>query len=328
MMMKNIFFYIACLVVLLAGACQKDNAKFDASGVFEAREVVVSSQAAGQIIDWQIEEGVAVIADQVVGAIDCDELTLQKQQVEASKEALKQKRMDANPEIRVLERQITTQEAEISALQTQYTVLAKERDRMSTLVKQEAAPAKQLDDLQGQLDVLQKQITSAQSRVSVLWEQIHSAQRSTADRNRSIMSEESPLQSQIDRIENQITNCTVINPINGIVIAKYAEEFEVVGIAKPLYKVADLNEMTLRAYVTGDQLTSVKLGQQVRVLADEGQDDQRIYDGYISWISEKAEFTPKTIQTKNERANLVYAVKVSVKNDGYLRIGMYGEVDW
>ncbi|HLF64134.1 MAG TPA: HlyD family efflux transporter periplasmic adaptor subunit [Saprospiraceae bacterium] len=327
--MKNTFYCAATITFLFTvSACQKEDANFDASGVFEAREVVVSSQTAGQIIDWQIDEGVAVTADQVVGNIDCDDLALLKAQIEASKEALKLKRLDATPEIRVLEKQIASQEAQILALQTQYAVLAKERDRLSTLIKQEAAPTKQLDDVQGQMDVLQKQIATAQSQVSVLKEQIRSSEHLTEDRNRGIMSENSPLQSQINRIENQITHCKVINPIDGIVIAKYAEEYEVVGIAKPLYKVADLSEMILRAYVTGDQLASVKLSQQVKVLVDNGQTDQRTYDGTISWISEKAEFTPKTIQTKNERANLVYAVKVTVKSDGYLRIGMYGEIDW
>ncbi len=328
-MMKYLCYYVVPISILLSGsACQKKHSGFDASGVFEAHEVVVSSQVAGQIMDWQIDEGVSVKADQVVGNIDCDDLNLQKAQVEASREALKEKRLNVIPEIRVLEKQITTQEAEISAMQTQYAVLSKERDRLSTLVKQDAAPAKQLDDMQGQMDVLQKQVLAAQSRVSVLRQQIESSDRTAEARNRGIMSEESPLQSQINRIENQITHCKVINPINGTVIAKYIEEYEVVAVAKPLYKVADLNEMILRAYVTGDQLTSVKLGQQVKVFADEGEDDQRTYDGTISWISDKAEFTPKTIQTKNERANLVYAVKVTVKNDGYLRIGMYGEIDW
>jgi HlyD family secretion protein len=141
------------------------------------------------------------------------------------------------------------------------------------------------------------------------------------------MSEEAPLDAQIDRIENQVANCMVINPLDGIVIASYVEQFETVTLSKPLYKIADLDEMTLRAYLTGDQLTNVRLGRQVRVMVDAGDNPDKAYDGIVSWISEKAEFTPKTIQTKNERANLVYAVKVKVKNDGYLRIGMYGEVD-
>jgi HlyD family secretion protein len=254
-------------------------------------------------------------------------MTLQKTQVEASKESLKSKRLDAGPEIDVLSKQLATQEAQIAALQTQFAVLAKEKDRISALVNKEAAPTKQLDDIQGQIDVLQKQITTAQTQINVLREQMRAAERTTATRNRGIMSEESPLEAQIDRIENLIENCTIINPLRGVVIAKYAEQYETVTLSKPLYKVADLNEMTLRAYLTGDQLTLVKLGQQVKVMVDAGNKEYKAYDGSVSWIAEKAEFTPKTIQTKNERANLVYAVKVTVRNDGYLRIGMYGEID-
>jgi HlyD family secretion protein len=316
--------------ILLLGvfaSCQKTDPNFAGSGVFEAQEIIVSALGTGQILEFQIEEGTSVEADIAVGRLDCDDLALQKSQVEASKAALKLRRVEARPETAVLRKQIATQRDQITTLQTQSDVVKKERDRMKKLVDQDAAPSKQLDDTQGQLDVMQRQIATAQSQLNVLEEQIRSSEQSTSMKNRSIMSEDDPLQSQIARIENQIDNCTIVNPISGTVIAKYAEPFEFIAVGKPLYKVADLSEMTLRAYISGDQLTQMQIGQKVNVKVDDTNDGLKTYDGVVSWIAEKAEFTPKTIQTKDERANLVYAIKVRVKNDGFLRIGMYGELE-
>jgi HlyD family secretion protein len=194
-----------------------------------------------------------------------------------------------------------------------------ERDRTERLVKADAATGKQLDDLNAQVDVLQKQMDVTQQQIAV--------QRSNiATQNRSILSESAPLQKQAAQVEEQISKARVVNPVSGTVITKYAEQGEVTAPGKALYKIANLSTLTLRAYITGAQLSQLKLGQQVKVLVDNGADQYRTYSGTIYWISDKAEFTPKTIQTKEERANLVYAVKVRVKNDGYLKIGMYGEV--
>ncbi len=325
--MQTTHYYLTALLFLTI-ACGKDNPDFEGSGVFEAHEVVVSAQVGGQITDLQIEEGTEVRAEQTIGHIDCEDFNLQKAQVEASKEALVLKKVEALPEIYIIQKQIVTQEAQVVTLETQLRVLTKERDRLANLVTLESAPTKQLDDAQGQVDILEKQLSVARAQLNVLHQQIESAKESAQMKNRNIMSEDLPMQAQINRIENQISNCDIINPIDGIVIAKYAEPYEIIGTGKPLYKVADLSEMTLRAYLSGDQLTSVKLNQEVSVLVDDGKDAYRTYPGVISWISDKAEFTPKTIQTKSERANLVYAVKVTVKNDGYLRIGMYGELDF
>ncbi len=320
-------FYLAA-VVITAFACGDNHETFEGSGVFEAHEVVVSAEVGGQMTDFQIDEGTPVQADQVVGHVDCQDLSLQKSQVEATKAALQLKQVEAFPETSVLEKQITTQEAQITILKTQADVVVTERDRVKKLVAQESAPSKQLDDIQGELDVLQKKIAAAETQLGVLQQQIRSAQQSSKMHNRSIMSEEGPLASQITRLDSQIEKCIVINPITGRVIAKYVEAHEFVTPGKPLYKVADLDHMILRAYLSGDQLTSVQLGQAVKVMVDDGKKNYKAYDGTISWIADKAEFTPKTIQTKDERANLVYAVKVDVKNDGFLRIGMYGELDF
>jgi len=230
--MQPRYYYLSALL-FSAFACGNENPGFDGSGVFEAHEVVVSAQVGGQITVLQIDEGIAVKADQVVGQIDCDDFALQKAQVEASKEALKLKRVEALPEIYIIQKQIVTQEAQITALQTQQAVLAKERDRVSKLVSLESAPSKQLDDVQGQMNVLEKQISVAQLQMSVLQQQITSAEKSTKTKNRSIMSEAEPMQAQINRIENQISNCEIINPIAGTIIAKYAEPHEVIGAGKP-----------------------------------------------------------------------------------------------
>jgi HlyD family secretion protein len=320
--------FLAFLAMLVIPACGGKHSPFEASGVFEAREIVVSALNNGQILELDLDEGASLTADQVVGHLDCEDLELQKRQIASSKDALSLKQVEARPETSVIQQQIITQQSQIAALQTQYDVLAKERDRLKPLVAEQAVPAKQLDDILGQMDVLNKQINSAREQVGVFEVQIKSSQRTASMRNRSIMSEDDPLQSQIDRVDNLIQNCTIVNPISGTVIAKYAEPFEFITTGKAIYKIADLSAMTLRAYLTGDQLATISLGQQVRVQVDDGKGAFKGYSGTISWISEKAEFTPKTIQTKNERANLVYAVKVNVKNDGYLRIGMYGELDF
>jgi len=325
-MLRPEYGLFALLIPLFA--CQNENTDFAGSGVFEAHEIIVSAEGNGLILEFRIEEGNSVLADSIVGHLDCKDLVLQKSQVEASREALKLKRVESNPETAIIQKQLQTQQNQIGALEVQYAVLIKDRDRIQKLVAQDAAPTKQLDDLQGNVDVMEKQISGARAQLAVLQQQIQSAERSASLKNRSIMSEDDPLQSQIARIENLIDNCTIVNPINGTVIAKYVEPFEFITAGKPLYKVADLGEMTLRAYLSGDQLTGIKLGDTVTVRVDAGSGEFRAYDAVISWIAGEAEFTPKTIQTKDERANLVYAVKVSVKNDGYLRIGMYGELDF
>jgi HlyD family secretion protein len=323
--MKNISisFFSGILVTL---GCTNETA-FDASGVFEAREVIVSSMAAGEILVLDIEEGSEVKAGELVGTIDCEDLKLYHAQVTASKAALHDKRTSAQPDIDVLQRQIELQKAEVAALEAEHTVLIRERDRQKRLVAQDAAPTKTLDDINGQIDVLENKLEGARLRITVLKEQIRSAEQSAAIRNRGVLSDTATLQSQLDRIAHQIEDCNIINPIDGNILAKYVETHEVVKPGEALYKIGDLNDMTLRAYVTSDQLASIQPGQNVKVLVDDGSNDYRTYEGTITWIAEKAEFTPKTIQTKKERANLVYAVKISVKNDGFLRIGMYGEVD-
>lgn len=323
--MKNHFiFYL--VAGLFLGSCSSNQVTYDASGVFEAIEIVISAEANGQLLDLNVEEGRDLQANELVGKIECSDIAHQKSQIEATIEALKLKRGDAAPEISIVKQQIETQKAQIETIQTQLIVMVKERDRIKKLVMEEAAPSKQLDDMQGQVDILTSQKSAAQSQIEVLKRQMDAQKDIVAIKNRAIMSEEKPLSSNVDRIENLLQNCEIVNPVEGTVLAQYVEQYEYVNMGKPMYKIANLKEMILRAYVSGDQLSSIQLGQEVNVLVDKNTKEYNSYKGKITWIADQAEFTPKTIQTKNERANLVYAVKIAVKNDGFIRVGMYGEV--
>ncbi len=308
--MRNIF--IGMLATVLITACSSNGNKFDASGTFEATEVIVSSELSGKILSLMVNEGDTVSANRIVGTVDAEGIELQKEQVEASISSLSDKTADVGPQVALLQNQLAVQ-------QSQLNNLLHEKQRIENLIKQDAATGKQLDDMNAQIDVVRKQMVVTQQQINV--------QRSnTSAQNKSILSESKPLQKRVEQLNDQLKRADIINPINGTVLIKYAEAGELTSTGKALYKIADLGEMKLRAYVTGDQLSQIKLGQQVKVLVDEGKDKYKELTGTISWISDKAEFTPKTIQTKEERANLVYAIKINVKNDGYLKIGMYGEV--
>jgi HlyD family secretion protein len=305
--------YIPVLIAITAlFSCDGNGMKFDATGVFEADEVIISAEVGGKILSFYAEEGDTLSKGRTAAVIDATNLSLQKEQVEASINALKEKTNDVKPQIRLLEEQIRVQQSQLATLE-------KEKTRFENLVKEDAATPKQLDDIQAQLDVIRKQLNVTLQQMEVQRSQV-------GTQNRSILSEKEPLQKRVAQLEDQVSRSNVINPVGGTVLITYVHAGEVTGPGKPLYKIADLSQVLLRAYITGQQLPRVKLGQQVSVLVDDGAKTYKTYSGTITWISEKAEFTPKTIQTKEERANLVYAVKIKVPNDGYLKIGMYGEV--
>jgi HlyD family secretion protein len=286
--------------------------KSDASGTFEADEVVVSAEVPGRILNFNVEEGSNFKKDSVVGTIDSVTIALQKEQVQASIAALSERTSNVEPTVKLLQDQLLVQESQLKTME-------REKARTENLVKQDAATTKQLDDINAQIDVLQKQIIVTRQQINV--------QRGNFNtQNKGILSESEPLRKRVAQLNDQLNRTSIVNPVAGTVIAKYAEAGEVVSTGKALYKIADLSYLNLRAYLTGDLLPSVKLGQKVAVLIDDPKEEYRKYEGTIIWISDKAEFTPKTIQTKEERANLVYAIKVRVKNDGFLKIGMYGEV--
>lgn len=303
------FVFLSLLALL---ACSRRENNFDAAGIFEADEVIVSSEASGRIVHFPVREGDVVSQGKIVALVDSSDLALQKQQVLASLAALQEKTSDVGPQIRLLERQMAVQQVQLASLE-------REKTRTENLLQADAAPAKQLDDITTQLDVLRQQLSVTQGQIAV--------QRSqTGTQNRSVLSEKSPLQKRIALLDEQLMRTQVINPVSGTVLVKYAEAGEVTAPGKALYKVADLSTLTLRAYLTGEQLAQVKLNQPVKVRVDKNADAYTELPGTLYWIASQAEFTPKTIQTKEERANLVYAVKIRVKNDGYLKLGMYGEV--
>ena len=292
-------------IALVAGiatmitACNDNKVSYDASGSFEAEETIISSEATGTIKRFEIEEGQTLEAGQNIGYIDSLQLYLKKKQLEAQVIAI----LGKKPNISV----------QLSALQTQLKTAEKEKTRVANLVKGDAATPKQLDDINAQIEVLKKQIEAQQSSLSI----------SSDGLGKDVV----PLQVQIEQLNDQLAKCNIINPTNGTVLAKYAETNEMTAVGKPLYKIADLTNIILRAYITGNQLTQVKLNQKVKVLTDDGKGGYKETEGTIIWINDKAEFTPKTIQTKDERANMVYAMKVKVPNPaGIYKIGMYGEL--
>ena len=310
--MKINILLLSLFLALFITSCNRNAHDFDASGTFEAEEVIVSSEATGRLISFDIQEGQSIPEGKKVGLIDAENLTLQKEQIEASISALSEKTADVNPQIQLLQNQQAVQQSQLKTLYV-------EKTRIQNLLKMDAATGKQLDDINAQIELTQKQM-------AVTKQQINVQKSATSTLNRGILSEGKPLQKRVEQLNDQLKRATILNPVNGTVLTKYAEQGEITSAGKALYKIADLSTLTLRAYITGAQLSQVKVNQEVIVRVDKGADDYKTLKGTITWISDKAEFTPKTIQTKDERSNLVYATKIRVKNDGYLKLGMYGEV--
>jgi HlyD family secretion protein len=320
------FFFGSPFLLLSIVACKPEAPKFDAVGTYEAKEVIVSSEVAGRILTFDVKEGDALAIGKVIATIDPLSIELQKEQITATMTAIGEKSNDATPQVAVLTEQINAQRQQIAVQKQQLSVLQKEQHRFEALVKADAATPKQLDDITGQISVVNRQIEAAESQIKVVERQIQTQKDVVALQNKGISSEKLPLEKRLKQLDDQIARTRVVNPLAGVVLTKYAEVGEITTAGKPLYKVADMTEMTLRAYVQGSQLGQIKLGQKVRIRLDDGADKSREVVGTINWIASKAEFTPKTIQTKDERANLVYAVKIGSVNDGSLKIGMYGEV--
>ncbi len=314
--MKKIFYYPFTAAVLFSAAlflsaCSGKQDEYNASGNFEADETIVSAEQNGQLLSFTVNEGDSLAKGDTVGQIDVTTPILQKEQAQASIQALHERTTDPRPQLELVEKQLTVQQ---SQLQQQL----RERTRTENLVKADAATQKQLDDINAGIDQLQKQINVTKQQLSV-------EQTNIANQNRSVLSEAPPLEKSVAQYEDQIRKGMVINPVSGTVLTSYALQGEMATVGKALYKIADLDTLILRAYVTGAQLPGIRLGQTVQVRIDSGNNGYKQYQGTLTWISDKSEFTPKTIQTKDERANLVYAIKVRVKNDGFLKIGMYAE---
>jgi HlyD family secretion protein len=285
------------LPLFLMTACQ-EVAEYDAQGTFEATEVTLSAESNGKILHFDVNEGDVVQSGVVIGAIDSIQIFQQRKQLIAQQAALLNSRPDKEKQVAAIKQQIATANRELQ--------------RVESLLGDGAATSKQRDDIKAQINLLQDQL---------------SATLSTLDKNTSsINNNATALEAQIAALDDMLNKCRIISPINGTVLVKYAQAGELATIGKPLMKVADLSQIYLRAYFTSDQLAHLNLGNEVTVTADFGGDQRYDYKGKVAWISSESEFTPKTIQTKDTRANLVYAVKIAVKNDGRLKVGLSGEV--
>jgi len=281
-------------------SCKEKAKPFDASGSFEATETIIAAEANGKILQLNIKEGQQLDSGQWIGFIDSTQLQLNKAQLLQNKKAI----LSGKPDTQV----------KVEALKTELDNAKSDHNRTEKLVNGGIASQKQLDDENAKIATLQARINAQES--------------SLLTTTSSLNDQGNVVDAQMREINNQLKKCAIINPVKGTVLTKYAEQYEMAAVGKPLYKIADLSTIILRAYITGDQLDQVKIGQTVKVSTDDGKGGFKDTEGVITWVNDQSEFTPKTIQTKNERANLVYAIKVSVKNDGYLKIGMYGEVAW
>lgn len=286
------------LAIVAFGSCTQTQNTFDATGTFEANEIIISAENQGKIVSLNVEEGDKIKEQNIIGLIDTQQLYYKKALLIQQKKAL--------------QRKLPNIDIQIASVITQINTAKKEKNRIENLYKEGAASQKQLDDITGQITVLEKQLRATETTLNT--------------NSASILDEYQIIQTQIDQINDQINRCIIKSPIDATVIGIYLKETEMASIGKALLKIGDIQNMYLRAYVDGTQLNSLKLNQKVRVATDIDLENMEYHEGTITWISEKAEFTPKTIQTKNERNNLVYAVKIKVPNNGKLKIGMYGEV--
>lgn len=297
--MKNTV-YLAIILAWSISSCSKNEYANDASGVFEAMEVIVSSEGNGKIIELNILEGEEVLKNQYLGLIDSTQLHLSMLLLQANKKAI----LSNKPDVK----------SQIDATQKELDRLMHEMKRVEKLLQGDVATQKQLDDINAQISIINARLIAQKTSLNT---SVNSIDQSSY-----------VVDVQMAQIKDQISKCRIKSPIDGVVLVKYAEQGEMTGIGKPLFKVADLSNIILRAYITADQLDKISLGQKVTVAAEYGKDGYKGYDGVVSWISSKSEFTPKTIQTQEERANLVYAIKVRVANDGFIKIGMYGGVNF
>ena len=298
-MKRNVFlpFYLFILLLFIV-SCGNKEKEYDATGVFEATEVTVAAEQSGVLMVFDVNEGDEIALGKEVGLIDTTQIWLKIQQAEATKAVYQSQKPDM--------------EKQIAATRQQLAKAQQDQQRYKELVADGAAPSKMLDDATNQVAVLQKQLDAQISSLNT--------QLSTLNSQLSIVD------VQVSQLQDQLQKCHITMPIKGTVLEKYVERGEFVTTGKPLFKMADTEQMFIRAYVTSAQLQNIKVGQKAKVFADYGDGQKKEYEGTVSWISNRSEFTPKTIQTDDERADLAYALKVAIKNDGYVKIGMYGEV--
>jgi HlyD family secretion protein len=290
--MRKLALFIAISAIMVS--CSNDKKNSDGYGNFEADEIIVSSESAGQLMEFSVKEGDNKVKDEIIGMVDTIPLILQRNQLLAQKDLIKSKFENINSQIDVLNEQKNN--------------IMVDKNRVDKLLEEKAATTKQKDDIKGNISVIEKQIKQIETQ------------------NININNELKTLETQIAVINDKIKRCYIKNPSKGVVINRFSDKGEMIAPGKPLYKIADLDIINFKTYLSGDQVANLKLGQKVKVLVDVDKKTNREIEGEIYWISPKAEFTPKIIQTKEERVNLVYPVKIRIKNDGSLKIGMPGEI--
>ena len=290
--------YILAVAALMLAACGNNEKEYDATGTFETTETTVFAEQSGRLMSFSVNEGDETDASVEVGLIDTTQIWLKIQQLDATKKVYNSQKPDM--------------EAQIATTQQQLLKAQQEEQRYKELVTDGAAPSKMLDDASSNVKVLQKQLAAQQSALSTS--------------TRSLDKQSDMVDVQVRQLRDQLRKCHIVTPAKGTVLEKYVERGEFVAAGKPLFKIGDTQNMYMRAYVTSVQLQHIKLGQKVKVFADYGDGQKKEYDGTVTWISSRSEFTPKTILTDDERADLVYAVKIAIKNDGYVKIGMYGKL--
>ena len=290
--------YILAVAALMLAACGNNEKEYDATGTFETTETTVFAEQSGRLMAFSVNEGDETDASVEVGLIDTTQIWLKIQQLDATKKVYNSQKPDM--------------EAQIATTQQQLLKAQQEEQRYKELVTDGAAPSKMLDDASSNVKVLQKQLAAQQSALSTS--------------TRSLDKQSDMVDVQVRQLRDQLRKCHIVTPAKGTVLEKYVERGEFVAAGKPLFKIGDTQNMYMRAYVTSVQLQHIKLGQKVKVFADYGDGQKKEYDGTVTWISSRSEFTPKTILTDDERADLVYAVKIAIKNDEYVKIGMYGKV--
>ena len=321
-MKKTIFLALTTLIIAACGKQEKD---YDATGTFEATEVTISAESSGQLISLNINEGDILNSGVTVGQIDSQQLVLKRQQLATNTQQLNatHSQLDANKrqlaanKLAMARKQLDLKK-QVATIQQQIANQLHEKQRFSELLRDGAVPRKQVDDIDYQIEVLRKQLVATE-------EQIASQNAALAEQNKGIAAQIEGISSQQAGVTAQQAGVVRV-PLTGTVLEKYVEQGEFVSVGKPLFKIANTKNMYIRAYITSKQLKNVRIGQHVTVLADYGKGEKKKYSGVVTWISNQSEFTPKTIVTDDERADLVYPIKVKFLNDGYAKIGMYGEI--
>lgn len=322
--MKKITFLASAALMLMA--CSNDEKEYDATGTFEVTEVTVSAKASGELINFEIQEGQVLAASAIVGHIDDTQLKLKKEQLESTKAQLNANRRQLGANRNATSSKQLDLEKQVASIRQQIANARREKQRYTELLRDGAVPKKQVDDISYQISVLEKQLAATQ-------DQIRSNNASLAQQSagidaqiEGINAQSAGIDAQQAQLDDQIANTSIKSPITGSVLEKYVEQGEFVTVGKPLFKVADTRKVTMRAYVTSAQLEHIKVGQAVKVTTDYGNQKGNTYKGVVTWISPRSEFTPKTIVTDDERADLVYAVKITVDGNSDIKMGMYGKV--